>query len=151
VGAISRRKVTIFIMHRLRAVALTGRGEPKHLAKIAASVAVIVVILFISHGNLGAAILGGILVASVCGIVDPRISIALALLCLTFYPIIAVAERNAWLAQSPLVGYYAANIGVYSTKNVIDTVTEWAFYLLCIGLVGRLARYVVQEKNANNE
>lgn len=89
------------------------------------------------------------LAASVCSLVDPRVSIAIGLLCLALYPVAALAERNAWLQQSPVVGYYAATVGLYSAKGIIDALTSWAFYFLGIGLVGRLARYMilVQEKS----
>lgn len=139
-------------MHRLKT---TYRiGSIGKLARHGKIVIIIMAILFpyiMSHGSVGAAFLGGVLSASVCGLVDPRFNIAMGLLCFTLYPILALAEQGAWLQQSPLVNYYAASIGIYSIKSVIDMMMAWAFYFLSIGLLGRLARYLVQrEKSFDN-
>ncbi len=116
--------------------------------QVAVVTVIVIAAFFVSRGNVGVAVFCGILGASVCGLADPRLSIVGALLCLVFYPILDVVERNAWLQQSPLVSYYVAKSGIYSIRNVMDTMMTWAFGLMCIGLLGRLARYVVQREKS---
>ncbi len=131
--------------------AVTGIANVIRLRKLVAVVVAVLLAYVVSHDSAGAALLCGALAASMCGLVDPRLSIAIGLFFLASYPILVEAESVAWLQQSSLVNYYAANIGIYSMKNVIDTMLAWAFYFLVIGLLGQLVRYLVyREKSFNN-
>ncbi len=131
--------------------AVTGVDNVIRLRKLVVVVVAVLLAYVVLHDSAGAAFLCGALAASVCGLVDSRLSIAIGLFCLASYPILAAAESVAWLQQSSLVNYYATNIGIYSMKNVIDTMMAWAFYFLVIGLLGQLVRYLVhREKSFDN-
>jgi len=88
----------------------------------------------------------GLLVVSATGLIDSRVSVVIGLICLALWPILLIADRYSWLQQSTIVTYYLANAGVYTLTNAADTVVTWAFYFFCIGLVGRIIRYVAQER-----
>lgn len=109
-------------------------------------VAVVVLVVLLLKWGIGAAFLLGLFVASAFNSAASWLSIGAALLCIASCPLLIVAEQHAWLQQSSLVNYYAASIGVYSFNNAVDTVLPTAFYLLCIGLVGRVAVYITRDK-----
>lgn len=143
----------LFFSHSWGAVVLVGRkitGGSRHRVKAGITAALFAVALLISRGNIGVAILVALMIATIWGLVDSRLTVVAGLLCLFSYPVLNVAERNAWLQQSPLVNYYAASVGIYSIRAVIDTGMTWAFYLLSIGLISRFTRYIVLEKNHDN-
>lgn len=108
-------------------------------------------ILGLLMGGGGLATLLVILGASILGLVDVRVSIAVGLLCLASYPVLVVADHYAWLQQSSLVNYFAANIGIYSLKSTIDAMMTLAFYFLGIGLLGLITRYIVRRQGVRSE
>lgn len=106
----------------------------------------VVLIALIAHWGLGAIVLLGLLAASGAGFIDSRVSVVLGLLCLACCPLVIVAQQGAWLAQSVLVGYYAASVGLYTLSGAPNTLTLWAFSLIGIGLAGQVIRYVARQK-----
>lgn len=113
-------------------------------------VAGVVLTALLAHWGVGAALLLGLLIASVSGFIDSRLSLMLGVLCIACCPLVIIARQGAWLSQSVLVGYYAANAGLYTLIGVPDTLTRWAFYLLGIGLLGQIMRYVVRRREQND-
>jgi len=108
-------------------------------------VAVVTIAAFLLWGG-GAAFFLALFAASICGLVDGRISVVLGLLSLACCPLLLVINREAWLQQSSLVNYYVASLGVYSLSGAADEVAVWAYYFLCIGVVTQIVRYYGREK-----
>lgn len=102
--------------------------------KIAVSSIAFILSLGWFHWSVGIALLLSLLVATSIGLLDGRLSIALGLLCLVCCPLLLFAEQQAWLQQSTLVAYYAANLGLLSLSGAADQLAVWAYYLLCIGV-----------------
>lgn len=127
-------------------IAALGRGR---LIGALLSVAVVLIVLSLKWGG-GAAFLLGLLTASVFGVVDGRVSVTAGILCVACCPLGLIAQDGAWLQQSSLVNYYAASVGIYSFQNVTSTVITWAFYLLCIGTMGRIVQYVAARTRGDN-
>lgn len=127
-------------------IALQRRG--KRTAQASVIVVAVLVALFAPWGA-GAAILLGLLAASASGLVDSRVSIALGLLCIACCPLAIVGQQYGWLSQSVLVGYYAANVGLYTLSGAVGTLTTWAFYFMGIGLIGQIVRYVARQREPN--
>jgi hypothetical protein len=93
----------------------------------------------------------GLLLASLVGLVDGRVSVVAGLVCIAACPILLIAERQAWLQQSVMVQYYACTMGLCTLKDVADTVAIWAYYFLCIGVVTQIAQLVLAKKRATGE
>jgi hypothetical protein len=114
------------------------------LIKVVATVAVAFVALLRFDG--GAAFFLTLLTASVTGLVDRRVSVALGLVSLASCPLLLIADREAWLQRSTLVNYYATNVGLYNASVAADTMAVWAYYFLSIGVVAQVARGIVTRK-----
>jgi hypothetical protein len=69
-------------------------------------VVVVVMSVALLHWDGGAAFFLGLLAASVIGLIDGRLSIAVGLLAIAACPLLLIANREAWLQQSTLVNYY---------------------------------------------
>ncbi len=110
----------------------------------------IVVVAFI-HWDGGAAFFLGLLVASVIGLVDGRVSIVLGLLSIAACPLLLIANREAWLQQSTLVNYYFANAGLYDAGVAANAMAVWAYYFLCIGLAAQIVQYFMAGKRREHE
>jgi len=65
------------------------------------------------------------------------------MLSLAACPLLLLAARYAWLQQSTIVNYTAANLGLYSLTNSADEVAIWAYYFLCIGVAALIVRAVI--------
>ncbi len=131
----------------LMAVSLEGlRGNWKRLGKILFTLALAIAVLI--HWDPGAMFYVGLLAASVTGLIDGRVSVAAGLLCIVCCPLLLIVDQEAWLQQSSLVNYYAANTGLYDLSNAADTMAIWAFYFLSIGVVALTVQYVVRERRS---
>lgn len=133
------------MQHLVATIGRTSRRERQRWLR-GALVAGVILIALLAHWGLGAVVLLGLLAASVAGFVDSRASVALGLLCIACCPLVIVAQQGAWLAQSVLVGYYAASVGLYTLSGAPNTLTLWAFSLIGIGLAGQVIRYVARQK-----
>lgn len=120
-------------------------GHPRLLMKCAV-LAIVVLAAFLLGWGGEAGLLLGVLAASVSGLIDGRLSVAVGLLLVACCPILLMADQNAWLQQSSLVNYYVSSAGVYTLRNAADEVAVWAYYFLAIGVVALIARYVVQAR-----
>jgi hypothetical protein len=109
-------------------------------------VVVVVMSVALLHWDGGAAFFLGLLAASVIGLIDGRLSIAVGLLAIAACPLLLIANREAWLQQSTLVNYYLSNAGLYNTGVAADVVAVWAYYFLCIGVVTQIVRSIVVRK-----
>ncbi len=107
---------------------------------------VVVALVAALHWDVGATLFLGLLSASVVGLLDGRVSVALGLIGLACCPLLLVADQQAWLQRSSLVNYYAADLGLYDLSTATDQMAIWAFYFLCIGVVALIAQYVVRER-----
>lgn len=106
----------------------------------------IVVLAVLLSWGVGAAILLGLLAASVIGLADSRLSLAIGIACIACCPLVIIAEQGTWLQQSPFVNYYISIIGLDSFANSVDTLTTWAFYFISIGLIARIVHYAIRDK-----
>jgi hypothetical protein len=93
----------------------------------------------------------GLLVASLLGLVDGRVSVVFGLVCIALCPILLIAERQAWLQQSVVVQYYACAMGLCTLKDAAEPVAVWAYYFLCIGVITQIAQLVLGKKRATGE
>lgn len=126
-------------------ISLNYRG-----ALIKVAITAIVVVIALLRWDVGAAFFLALLIASICGLIDGRVSVALGLLSLACCPLLLVANHEAWLQQSSLVNYYVSNVGLYSPVSAMNIVIVWAFYFICIGIVAHLVRNITV-KRFNNE
>ncbi len=129
--------------------AITGEGT-HHRTLVAQVAATLIVALITLRWGEGAAILLALLAASVSGLVDGRLSVALGLLCLACGPILLIGAQHTWLQQSTLVNYYISSAGINSLRSAAATLTTWAYYLLAIGLIGLIRSYVAQGRKTES-
>jgi hypothetical protein len=93
----------------------------------------------------------GLLVASLLGLIESRVSIVAGLVCIAVCPVLLIAERQAWLQQSVMVQYYACRLGVCTLHGATDIVAIWAYTLMCIGVVTRIAELALGRKRVSGE
>ncbi len=121
------------------------------LARVAATLVVLLVAALRLHLDPPSTVLLGLLAASLLGLVDGRVSVVAGLVCIAACPILLIAERQAWLQQSLMVQYYACTMGLCTLKDAADTVAIWAYYLLCIGVITQIAQLALGKKRATGE
>ncbi len=118
------------------------RGRWPFLGKILTTA--IVVLIALLHWDAGAAFFLTLLTASLVGLVNRRVSVALGLFSLAGCPLLLIADREAWLQRSSIVNYYAANVGLYNAAVAADTLAVWAYYFLCIGVAAQIVHYLIR-------
>lgn len=122
-----------------------GGAYAAYLIKGAVVILAALLAIFL-HWGAGVAFMLALLAIAAFSPTVSCLSVWAALLTFAICPLLIVAFQHAWLQQSPLVNYYAANLGLYTLNNAVETITPWAFYLLGIGLIGRTVSYARNEK-----
>lgn len=156
----ARQRVGVQVKQERRGAVIVGglvvghrvvslRGRRRLLGKIL--ITIVVALIALLHWDAGAAFFLTLLTASVTGLADRRVSVALGLLSLATCPLLLILDREAWLQRSTIVNYYAANMGLYDPGVVVGSVAIWAYYFLCIGVVAQIVYYVAAGKKRESE
>src|SRR5436190_8006626 len=124
-------------------------GDRKRVATVALTLAVALVAF--RHWGAQAAFFLALLVSSVCGLIDGRVSVVAGLLGIAACPLLLIADQQAWLQRSTLVNYYAAGAGLVTLNGAADTMAIWAYYFLCIAVLAQIVRYVARETRRDGE
>jgi hypothetical protein len=124
-------------------------GDRTRVAMAALTLAVVLVAFW--HWGAQAAIFLGLLAASVCGLLDGRVSVVAGLLGIAACPLLLIADQQAWLQRSTLVNYYAAGAGLVTLNGAADQMAIWAYYFLCIAVLAQIVRYAAREKRRDSE
>jgi hypothetical protein len=124
-------------------------GGRARVATAALTLAVVLVAFW--HWGAQAAFYLGLLVSSLGGLIDGRVSVVAGLLGIAACPLLLIADQQAWLQRSTLVNYYAAGTGLVTLNGAADQMAIWAYYFLCIAVLAQIVRYAAREKRRDGE
>jgi hypothetical protein len=124
-------------------------GGRTRVATAALTFAVVLVAFW--HWGAQAAFYLGLLVSSIGGLIDGRVSVVAGLLGIAACPLLLIADQQAWLQRSTLVNYYAAGAGLVTLNGAADQMAIWAYYFLCIAVLAQIVRYAAREKRRDGE